>query len=938
MKDILKYIFVLAFISLMSSCRLDEPFEPVQETPACSEIELVARPTSFIKTDVATKATSAEIEAIESDIHTAYFLMYDRDGRLLRYENLTDKITDRRTVPSQTIPADRAYTDVTVCYIANLKKSFVEKNIVKPEKDIEDGITTDLQKLQSAVISIDSYADASEVGHVGVPVMDLSVGLNKIYQNCLPMVGVWNGDLTGESGQTAVEIEVKRLFAKIGFTVKLDITDGSVNETNIPSLAFESFTVRNLPEKVALFPSEAESAWVSRASQFTDVVIPDSETTIDQGESVTFYFYVPEYLVEPVVGKYDGEQWYANRNQKYKPLLVEGSNRKKYATYVTFNGKMSAQGGDMTLDYKVYLGGNNFDDFSLKRNYLYNNLISIHGTAYGDGAFGIDHRVNISYEGGFMVGFQRATLLDSHFEVRPLRVKFHPDFIDANKGSGGTLTVEVLNADSDEGERPDWLRLERPTKTQMNASGAPYCSGPSNSTKRKYFTTDLVTATLKDSWKVSYNPFASASSDVPGDLNGDIPVWVYIDEFGASTTDDFSADEVRNARIRVTYTPAVGDPTFRNFSIQQRKVYPVVSTNRSNYTYGIEFFEEYLHDYDSQVNYDSEGGEYHTSEEGIEWGLDGVQLSRLNQAVYLSDITSKSSNALVQAGVNAVSGAISSLISSQVNEQEQIAKFFYDFYLERDPSGVNATVRDYSGIDFNKEIINQLSAIDESNESVNLDIFLNGRSKSVIEYCYNKNKRNADGSIDVLHWYAPAIDEIEDITISAYEEFDVFQDKLYWSCQPSFNINKIDVPNYILNVYNSEIKDKTTTEKIADAGFFGEGQYLSDDIFRARATKVNEQGQNVSSGVSGDDIFYNIMLVNGSYYYKTTTKYTKRTAFGVTFWTPGIPSITSGIESITVGINRNPNMNASPEPGNLPRSEVKNRVRCVYSPEGISLQ
>jgi hypothetical protein len=131
MKDILKYIFVLAVISLMSSCRLEEPFEPVLETPACSEIELVARPTSFIKTDVATKTTSAEIEAIESDIHTAYFLMYDRDGRLLMYENLTDKITDRRTVPSQTIQADRAYTDVTVCYIANLKKSFVEKNIAK---------------------------------------------------------------------------------------------------------------------------------------------------------------------------------------------------------------------------------------------------------------------------------------------------------------------------------------------------------------------------------------------------------------------------------------------------------------------------------------------------------------------------------------------------------------------------------------------------------------------------------------------------------------------------------------------------------------------------------------------------------------------------------------------------------------------------------------
>ena len=51
---------------------------------------------------------------------------------------------------------------------------------------------------------------------------------------------------------------------------------------------------------------------------------------------------------------------------------------------------------------------------------------------------------------------------------------------------------------------------------------------------------------------------------------------------------------------------------------------------------------------------------------------------------------------------------------------------------------------------------------------------------SAVEYCYNKNKRNAKGevmfkesdgtwNIDNFKWYLPAIDEIEDIVMSKYQ-------------------------------------------------------------------------------------------------------------------------------------------------------------------------
>ena len=39
------------------------------------------------------------------------------------------------------------------------------------------------------------------------------------------------------------------------------------------------------------------------------------------------------------------------------------------------------------------------------------------------------------------------------------------------------------------------------------------------------------------------------------------------------------------------------------------------------------------------------------------------------------------------------------------------------------------------------------------------------------------------GDVD---WYLPAIDEIEDIAMGAYQDFEVFQNKYYWSSQPAY--------------------------------------------------------------------------------------------------------------------------------------------------------
>lgn len=870
----------------MASCTFEEQFEQTQEGAQCREVEIIARPTNFIRTNVATKADDDFIQRLENDIHTAYFLMYDSNGRLLRYENLTDEISSSAETLSQSIVTDKGMTGVTVCYLANLPESFVQEH-----KD-------DLATLQGAVIDFRStssqkfrFSKVADTGYVGVPTVDLDDRAVTANVPCMPMLGLWTGDLNGTTGP-AIEVPVKRLFAKIGFNINLDLTDGSAQEEVLPQLVLNSIVVNNVPTRMKLFPQEGESemAYANTGfltSGYREVVIPNPE--INNGESVSYFFYVPEYVVEPNKN-FEEEGWYKERNERYKPELAGN----KKATYVSFDGILTKQGKEMEVSYKIYLGENNFDSFTMRRNYLYDNYIRIHGTAYGTGkdALGLDHRVDVKYT-GFLVGFQRATLLDSHFEVRPLRVKFAQDFISQHRNTKGTLKVEIL-PDVEGQEMPDWLVLERP---KYNTTDPIYCltGDKFNHTKRRYFTENLVTETLKGQTSVSYDPFATSANG--GDLKGDVPIWVYIDEFSANSVSDYSDETVRRAKIRVSFTPNNGEEVVsQDFTVQQRKIYPIptVGSDGQSRTYGIEYFEEYLHNYDSQDNYGAEGGEYFTSQNGIKWGFDGVQFSDTDRALYFTGDNE---------GIIDIDG-LANFATSDMN-------LFYDFYLDRDKDSEDDQIatHDYSGYDFNMKLINKESIAD-------IDRPLSQNTQSVIEYCFNKNKRNADGKVisvkertttenrdttvteyyrikrgsfiitlysyytvtytygynvtrtfvdedySNMKWYAPAIDELEDIVVNSIDhEFfsEVFLDNLYWSAQPAYDRNYFQ---YIIGVNEfSPYGEMSLQEIINGLKLLGidiptrsrtYGIYMSDNPGSARATKYDPYSPNENKFISSD--------------------------------------------------------------------------------------
>lgn len=223
--------------------------------------------------------------------------------------------------------------------------------------------------------------------------------------------------------------------------------------------------------------------------------------------------------------------------------------------------------------------------------------------------------------------------------------------------------------------------------------------------KRDYFTTNLISTLPK-----SYGPFTS-----------DFRVWAYFDE-NTSTSD-------RIGKIIFTYVEtATGDQTVLTYTFLQKGLFEVAY---NGHTYYIEFHEEYLHNFDPN-------DPFNNKTDGMFWGLDGMQLSHRRDAFKYDGILS-----------NSITNNIKSLL------RELDPQFYlYDFYTPRDEATVGTngvTINERAGHAFTSDIV-ATAGIGP--------LKLNETAGSAVEYCYNKNKRNAAGIVSEIKWYLPAIDEI----------------------------------------------------------------------------------------------------------------------------------------------------------------------------------
>ena len=723
--------------------------------------------------------------------------------------------------------------------------------------------------------------------------VDIQVEKIGIPDHGIPMIGFKGGfDLSinrTSTASTVADIVMDKLYAKVN--VRFQINADQV--INTPSFTLSGWTVSNIPANVRL---GEPAAGAETANATGDVLATTrSSTTLSYGvQTIThsesaanpdyfqFTFYVPEHRVNPKgsvtypTGMPDTEK------QRYKPLLCTDSQK---PMYVTVKGSYTDHHNQVKeVTYSLYLGQNNWNDFHINRNQELNNIITIKGLTNSKGAdedpdntitdnISVDHRVDVTNK-YFSVAMEREALLDSHFEVRPMDV-----FV----SEGGKVVLTVNG---------DWLRIEKSyggVAANNSATNATYIQ---NVGVRKYFTTKLVTEEL-------------SSDPITINAGENSRIWLYFDE-NANVYDKTIEDSpmYRDISLTVGYykdananIQTVDPDTTQTFNFRQMNLWRVRNADNTRY-YDIEYHEEYLYNYVSNDNYGK-------TTDGMAWGLDGVQLSNKVRAAYVDD-----------AGDTGLIGLIINRFGSyeewlnNIIDQANVSPY-YDFYLTRDNPYESVTPRDYSGSTFNHEIITTLLSLDSSTSvsetikhSVNLNVQLNEDPASAISYCYNKNKRQSDGSIATVdhNWFLPAIDEIEEITYSGYGDFEVFQDKLYWSCQPAYLVYDI----------------VTKRGNNWTGYYYAYGSYMADDVNRARATKISRDGnaqENVSSAVDGKEGTLTINLSTfGGYDGKTETS-------------------NKGKENYT---------NYTDHGGNLSRIKIDeskkeiNRIRCVRNSGPVS--
>lgn len=845
MRKIAIYLLAAASLCLASCISMQDDINPVQDG---KKLIVMASVADFNRHDVNTKALEEE----ESRVNDLTMIIFDSDNAVVgRPVNLGDGnsvfMIDTQNAliidgnnEQIAMTNDQAKLDACSIYmVANCWHVLKDKTI----NNLTDLLTTDIP------------VEAIDIPDTGIPMMGVESGFD---------LSKDRGDAT-----TVADIVMDKLYSKIN--VRFQVNADQV--VNTPSFNLSGWTVSNIPANVRL--GEPATGEETANANGTVLATTDPSTTLSYGvptithsESAAnpdyfqFTFYVPEHRVNPKgtvtypTGMPETEQ------QRYKPLLCTDSQKPMYVTVTGSYTDHHAQVKEVT--YSLYLGQNNKNDFHINRNQELNNIITIKGLTNskdaidwvpegGQDNISVDHRVEV-VDAGFSIAMEREALLDSHFEVRPMDV-----FVSA----GGKVVVTVNSDDADATD--DWLRIEKSTESDAHIAGVGV---------RKYFTTDLVTTTL-----------ASLGRSVTINSGDNSRIWLYFDENTNVYDKTVEGSQMhRDITLTVDYYADANSAEItktQTFSFRQMNLWRVRNADNTRY-YDIEYHEEYLYNYVSNDNYGK-------TTDGMAWGLDGINLSNKQKAAYVDN-----SGGIIKI-IFDIFGSFEDFVNDIIENSPTSP--YYDFYMTRDNPFSGITPRDYSGYVFNQEIIATLASLynDSSTPAdvkakVNLDVQLNADPVSAVSYCYNKNKRQSNGSVSAVdhNWYLPSIDEIEDITINGYSDFEVFQNKLYWSCQPAFENNKINVK------YHGFLTTSTA-----------DGAYKSDDVDRARSTRVSYNAitgkfENVSSAVTGNT---SILTADNGGAYSSTFTYT----------------VAASGETVSFEDHE----------GNKPRSNWKNRIRCV---------
>lgn len=740
-------------IAGLSSCRQEEPLEPsgMPDDPMTT-LTFVSDPMSFHR--VTTRASDIK-EENEKRINRLHVFFFDAEGNYLEGAYLTGypDASQRGGYYSPgegvtLLKIDRELFDnpglaksATVYAVANVDAAIFGRD------DDGDGRPDGIRNRGDLEQFV--YRPASGTVSTGLPAEGM------------PMVGVRTLDLTGGTPENDRQVELTALMARIDVTIQLD---SEVQDGNLPAFYLMDWTARNLPTQVAFTAPDAggRTGWTEAWTTQSNVSL--QRTIYNRNGQITFTFYMYENIQQPEWKIDPGEEW-ANPNvdpatltdaerekalypekitdaqkQRYKPYLAnaDAASIVLHGFYMTYNGAA------YEVRYTLYLGANHTNDFSVKRNHQYKNDITIKGLTAQDsetGEYTLDARVNVEEEDNeYYIAMLRERNHDAHFCITPMDVYlFAPESVNP--------TMEVILGEVPEGSEtpdpatvPDWVRLERIAAADMAAgtvseSGfTAYAQGGSH----------LAVGTPWTAGNGKRAFFTRGMLKAGGALYGNTRttiqdsrdrVYFYLDENLAL--------QDRSATVTMIYKENGVEKRRRTLLIEQAHLLPVAM--RDGGTIYMEQYEEYLDHYDPL-------DEYATDQiyDGLPWadlnsGLEDFEVEQLYETWFATPITS--------------------------TEYDPPGQVFNDGY-------------PYTSF-----------VIYRSNQGV---MTLNDRPRSAFEYCFNRNKRNMDGTIDMQYdykswydaylevtngskWFLPGIRQMEDALTQYYTTFGEFQTDYYWS-------------------------------------------------------------------------------------------------------------------------------------------------------------
>ena len=740
--------------------------------------------------------TKSDYTGAEKTITSLSVLVFDDNGNLVNTQTGTSTVTINKTMLKK-----KSVTAATIVMFANISLS-----------DIKDAAGNSINSKTNLTLA--------EVGNYTCH-FDQAIITSLDGFNGFPMMGTQEGvNLTPTSAQqNAIQVDLKILYAKINF--EIGVAAGSENanvHADAQTFTLTGYSVNNVSTSTPLTAPAAGVA-TSSTSVYTSEPVTGSTSgsvNLNSTQPLKFTFYMAEsrynHNLTNLKGIYPDDQWlteapeddvkgyysltdeqkalqanklngvkyiYDDLIQQYKPKLanVDGAAPGKgLATYVTVKGTYTDyRGTQWTVNYDIYLGKDNAQDFHVDRNSEYTNILTIKGIRNNNDYTGndvwIDHRVDVSTTDlAGNVTITRETLIDSHIEVRPLRVKWEGDTY---------AGVRVyLPTDDSNGELLDWIGMERFTGENC-LDGSTYCYVNGVATgKRKYFTTSLISELQSKTGEFGVQ--LDNGKKFIYLLNGEC-VWIYFDENTKSSE--------RPADIKLQFYDKdgkpIGDPEV--YQVKQRGLQTVAG-------YAIESYEEYLHTYDSVDKYNLSTSPVDYTQQGLFWGLYNSSMSN-NHIASLTAMPAVN----LYANTTLVKDIRYDFLHA-LDGQFYVYSGQNDWNVLSDDDKIKET-----GLYFTNRATESVAGVRDGITIQDMGTL----PENAYQYCLSKNKftedSNGEHKMDI-HWYLPDVYELEAILKANSNSADLQKDAYYWSSQPAYtDMLNSDVLDYLAGIFGGEV-------------------------------------------------------------------------------------------------------------------------------------